>query len=272
MPLFDHAGALGHIRQHRLDDLHRRRMVLFAFGALFQHHHSALARGLSAHGHILGHFAPGQARPHQGINAGTQHLCHMTPGKTEHQGSPQHQDHDAQQARARKTQPFHTGRPHDVAQHAPRMPRQQRFEAVKARPFQRRTGAHEQRQPTPEQRTARGGACGTHHRFAATHPARQRSNPGTHPCRHTPPHRKSEHEIAAVSQPGTKPPCPIGHQPVAARARGGPRSVLCGIAGQRQQPENQRQQAHDKAYFVAEAGCTGAGCRPGRRRSIQGIE
>ena len=196
----------------------------------------------------------------------------MPPGKAEHQRRAQHHQHHAGQARARKAQPLHGQRPHHIAQHAPGMPGQQRLETIQARPLQRRAGAHQQQQPAPEHGAPQPGAMGrcTRHGLTTTHPARQRRQPGAHPRGHAPPDGETEQKIAAIGQPGTKAPHPVGQGAAAARAGRGPGRVLRGIADHGQQPEHQGQQAQDKAKFMPKA-------RRGRawRRlsgAVQGIE
>ena len=247
-------------------------MVHLALGAFLQHHHFTLARGLAAHSHVLGHFALGQARLHQCVDARSHKFRDVVPGETEHQRRTQHSQHDGQQARARKTQPLHTGRPRDVAQHATSMPRQERFKPVQARPLQRSAGTHQHHQPHPEQCPPAHRACRTRGRFAATHPPRQRRQPGPHTGRHTPPHRKTQCKVAAIGQPRTKPACPVGDQTPTPGARGGPSGILRGIAQQGQQPENQGQQPHHQANFVAKTGSARTRRRLRRSRCIQGIE
>jgi len=220
LALFHHARTLRHVDQDGFDDLDRLRVMHLDLGALLENHLGPLTGCALAFGQVFGHLAPGTARLHQCVDAGTQAFGDMSPRKAKHQRSPQHGQHDTGQARARKTQPAHAGRPHQIPQHTAGVARQGRLETVQARPLQRCAGTQQQHQTHPKKRPPHqrmAGGNGWRH-FAPAHPVRERGQPGAHPRRDTPPDRKAQHKIAAIGQPGPQAAHPVTHQHGAAHA------------------------------------------------------
>ena len=198
--------------------------VNFALGALLRTTTASSRSRLRPTATSRHRAAPGATAPaHQCAHPAT---GHMPPREAKHQRSAHHQQHDAQQARAGKTQPPWPAQAHRVAQHP----------ATVALAGRTRTGTgatipvrhwHRRAKPAPPRnQTAHGGRWSAPGHFTPAHPPRQRRKPGAHGRCHAPPHRKAQRKVAAIGQPGPKAPRPVGHHARRAHARGGPGRVL----------------------------------------------
>ena len=231
LPLLGHALGLGHLQQRRLD--HQRQVV---------HHLLALDLDLVlavdecplADAAVLGLFLLLLTAFAKAIDGGADDFSQRQPRETQRQRHAGHQRSDPQHARTGETEPVRRQRPQREAEHATCMAGKLRLPLVKAGPFQRAAGGHQQREAGPEGGT-RQQWCGQRGIVLAANGLCQAGQPGAQADRDEPPHRIAEQEQAQVGHPRADHAGLVAQR--LAVARGGKARIAEVVGGQRQQQQ-----------------------------------